>query len=365
MALRADDVDLGRDRDLVARYQGGDPAAFDDLYRRYFDRLHRFCLRIARDTHEAEEIAQEAFVRAFRSMGSLQGERRFYPWLTVIARRISIDRHRKAARIELIEEPDAGADEGHFEHLFDAVDAHHVRTAMANLGPRHRDVLVLREAEELSYAQIAERLEVPMTTVEALLHRARKALRREYAAVAGESRGLLSFPLVALVATRFDRLRARVGDRWLEAAAVAGPVAIGAVTAAVVLAPATTPDRLELEAAAAPTTTIAEPQAVASTLPAPSALVLEVPAVALDGQDPAAPAPVLDAGPVDVFVGPEGTDRARDEAESMPLGGTLGPAAAGIDLDDAAGELRAFVESTLGFLLAPPSDAPAPLGGDR
>jgi len=186
VALRADDVDLGRDRDLVERYQAGDPSAFDELYRRYFDRLHRFCQRHTHDVHEAEEIAQEAFVKAFRSMDALKGTRRFYPWMTVIARRLSIDRHRKLSRVELTDEPDVGSVEADLDHLFAAVDADRVRDALSQLGPRHREVLLLREAEGLSYAEISERLEVPVTTVEGLLHRARKALRREFAADAAE-----------------------------------------------------------------------------------------------------------------------------------------------------------------------------------
>lgn len=196
MALRADDVDLGRDRDLVARFQNGDPGAFDDLYRRYFDRLRRYCLRHTRDAHEAEEVAQEAFVKALRSMHTLQGERRFYPWMTVIAKRITIDRYRQRSRVELTATPETGSVEPEVDHLFDAVDADHVRSAMRNLGARHREVLELREGEALSYAEIAGRLDVPLTTVEALLHRARKALRREYVAAGGERRGLLGLPQV-------------------------------------------------------------------------------------------------------------------------------------------------------------------------
>ena len=68
MALRADDVDLNRDRLLVERFQAGDREAFDDLYLRYFERLRRFCQRRVGDAHEAEEVAQEAFVRALRAM---------------------------------------------------------------------------------------------------------------------------------------------------------------------------------------------------------------------------------------------------------------------------------------------------------
>jgi len=334
MALRADDVDLGRDRDLVERYQAGDPSAFDELYRRYFGRLHRFCQRHTRDVHEAEEIAQEAFVRALRSMGSLTGERRFYPWMTVIAKRITIDRHRKLSRLELTEEPELGAVDPDLDHLFDAVDAGHVRDALAQVGPRHREVLLLREAEGLSYAEIGERLEVPVTTVEALLHRARKALRREFAAVGGESRGLWGLPLFGLAATRFGRLRARISERWVEAAAVGVPVVAGAVTAALVLAPAPSDDPVRMAAA---TTSTSQVQ-VAGATAAPDAPVVvgadpgAGPQPTSTGGTPTQPAaPDVAAGPVDVFVGPEGTARARSEAQEMPVRSDLGPAIAALD----------------------------------
>ena len=356
MALRADDVDLGRDRDLVERYQNGDPSAFDELYRRYFGRLHRFCQRHTRDVHEAEEIAQEAFVKALRSMDTLTGERRFYPWMTVIAKRLTIDRHRKLARLELTDEPDLGSGEPDVDHLFAAVDAGHVRDALAAVGPRHREVLLLREAEGLSYAQIGDRLEVPVTTVEALLHRARKALRREYATVAGESRGMWGLPVFSLAATRLGELRAKLSERWVEIGVVGAPVVAGAITAALVLTPSPGTEAV--------TTTARE------IAPASSVDVVDEPAepgapVVVVGVDPAvttapssalapppAPAPpAVDAGPVDVFVGPEGVDRAADAAEEMPLRSDLGQAFAGLDPRPALGTVGDGLAQALDPLL--------------
>jgi RNA polymerase sigma-70 factor (ECF subfamily) len=180
MAVRADDIDLDRDRDLVRRYQAGDPDAFDDLYRHYFERLHHFCQRRIGDRHVAEELAQEAFLKALRAMPRFAGERRFYPWMTVIAHRLCIDHHRRLARVEPAAEIDLGAVEPDHDALFDSVDLDHLAQAMGRLAPRHREVLELREREGLSYLQIAERLAVPVSTVEALLHRARKALRRAF-----------------------------------------------------------------------------------------------------------------------------------------------------------------------------------------
>ena len=354
MALRADDVDLGRDRDLVERFQNGDPEAFDDLYRRYFDRLHRYCLRHTRDSHEAEEVAQEAFVKALRSMHSLRGERRFYPWVTVIAKRITIDRHRKLSRVELTDAPDLGSVEPDVEHLFAAVDAAHVREAMDHLGPRHREVLLLRETEGLSYAQIAEHLGVPVTTVEALLHRARKALRREFAAVTGESRGLLGLPLLGWLGARAGSLRAHLGDRWVELGAVAAPLAVGAATAAVVLIPGATnpPARVET---VAPTVATASPtsgtDSVAISPDQPVVIVPEGPAPPAP-TPPTSPAePAVAAGPADVFVGPAGTDHAQTEAEQMPLSPGVGPVTGGVDAPVATDDTAAFLQDTVYFLL--------------
>src|SRR5690606_14212287 len=78
--MRAGDVDLVRDRALVEAWQAGDGTAFDDLYRRYFDRLRAFCRKRVGDPVEADDIAQEAFLRALQALPRLTGERRFYPW---------------------------------------------------------------------------------------------------------------------------------------------------------------------------------------------------------------------------------------------------------------------------------------------
>ena len=92
MALRADDVDFDRDAALVERFQTGDEEAFADLYRRYFGRLRRYCERRLGDPHDAEEAAQEALLKAYRALPTFGGDRRFYPWLRVIAANVCTDR---------------------------------------------------------------------------------------------------------------------------------------------------------------------------------------------------------------------------------------------------------------------------------
>ena len=179
-ALAVDDVDIGRDRDLVEAAQAGDPTAFAELYTRYFNRLVRFAAKRVGDTHEAEEIAQEAFARAYRALPEFGGERRFYPWMTVIAGRLCIDAIRRRGRLQVGDVVDEAILEAGFERLDRQGDIDKVNAAMLRLTERHREILELREREGWSYQHIAEHLEVSLGTVEALLWRARRALRREF-----------------------------------------------------------------------------------------------------------------------------------------------------------------------------------------
>jgi len=183
-----DDVDLARDRVLVTRAQAGDRSAFDDLYVRYYRRLYRFCVSRLHDSHEAEDVAQEAFARAWRALGTFDGERRFYPWLSVIAAHLCTDVHRRRKRstpvAEFYQSNLASGEETGEEIMLAAVDSELVARAFKRLSDRHQRVLRLREASEFSYQEIAEREGLPTTAVETLLWRARQALKREFAALA-------------------------------------------------------------------------------------------------------------------------------------------------------------------------------------
>ena len=198
-AAALDDVDLGRDRVLVEAAQSGDPTAFAELYTRYFNRLVRFAAKRVGDTHEAEEVAQEAFARAYRALPNFDGERRFYPWMTVIAGRLCVDVLRRRGRVEVGEVVDETFLEIGFERLDRQGDIDRVNAAMTRLTHRHREILELREREGWSYQHIAEHLEVSLGTVEALLWRARKALRREFTSLGA---AVLCLPGIRRLAVR-------------------------------------------------------------------------------------------------------------------------------------------------------------------
>ena len=200
-----DDVDLDRDRALVERCQAGDSAAFGNLYARYYERLLRFCLRRLNDRHEAEDAAQEAFARAWKALPRFAGERRFYPWLTVIAGNICTDMLRRRSRstptddMELTAQHPVGVveEDTSEELVLAAVDGELVNRALDRLSTRHRHVLAMREGSGWTYQQIADHEGVEIGTIETLLWRARQALKREFAAVSESKEALAGF----LVAT--------------------------------------------------------------------------------------------------------------------------------------------------------------------
>jgi RNA polymerase sigma-70 factor (ECF subfamily) len=199
--ILGDEVDLQRDRALVERCQAGDSAAFGTLYARYYQRLLRFCLRRLNDRHEAEDAAQEAFARAWKALPRLGGERRFYPWLTVIAGNICTDMLRRRARSSPTDDleltalhPVGVVDQDTSEEVvLAAAEGELVHRALGRLSERHRHVLAMREGSGWTYQQIADHEGVKIGTIETLLWRARQALRREFALLSESKETLAGF----------------------------------------------------------------------------------------------------------------------------------------------------------------------------
>ena len=249
-----DDVDLDRDRALVERCQAGDSAAFGNLYARYYERLLRFCLRRLNDRHEAEDAAQEAFARAWKALPRFAGERRFYPWLTVIAGNICTDMLRRRSRstptddMELTAQHPVGvvAEDTSEEMVLAAVDGELVNRALDRLSTRHRHVLAMREGSGWTYQQIADHEGVEIGTIETLLWRARQALKREFAVVSESKEALAGFlvatgALIRRTAFRAAHRSATVhtpgGGSGALRNALAGAAVTGAAVAAAFIAP--------------------------------------------------------------------------------------------------------------------------------
>lgn len=331
MALRVEDIDLAADRELVERWQAGEHEVFDDLYKRYFSRLTSYCRKRVGDRDTAEEIAQEAFVKALQALPRFAGERRFYPWVTVIASRLCVDHHRRVGRVRPVEEIDPGTVDGdHGARLAFLADVDNLDRAMQRLGPRHLEVLELREHRGMTYAQIADHLQVPQSTVEALLFRARKALRREFMAVSGEGR-LAAVPVLGALGRRLLAARDRTVGLMPSLTQLGPSIAAGAMAAVITAAPfasspATVPvaahvDRIHVDVAA-PTTTVA-PEPVVTAAP---------PVHTHRAPLQAAPKP---APGVQTMT----DEQARAEAQSMPVFVDVAGISAGIDPMQPAGWL--------------------------
>jgi RNA polymerase sigma-70 factor, ECF subfamily len=168
---------------LLARLRAGDPRAFEELVTTYEHRVFGVALRMLGSRAEAEEITQEAFLRAHRAVVSFRGDARLGTWLYGIASRLCLNRlsspDRRMARGDAAladvpaTTPDAAAEVERAE--LDAA----LRTAIEELPNEQRLVLVLRDVEGLSYEEIADALALVPGTVRSRLHRARMQLKEK------------------------------------------------------------------------------------------------------------------------------------------------------------------------------------------
>lgn len=169
---------------------------FDDALRRATPRLHRYAARRLGDQHEAEEVVQEALLRAFQHRQLLATEDDLMAWLTVVTGRLVIDRLRVRGRSTPVAEipPSGRTSRDTADVVVAREEARRALDALEAMPGRQASVLWAREVEGLSYDDIGDRFGLSEPSVRSLLHRARRTLRREYAARGG------SLPAVGLVA---------------------------------------------------------------------------------------------------------------------------------------------------------------------
>jgi RNA polymerase sigma-70 factor, ECF subfamily len=215
--LRQTGAETLTDEQVVERVLGGDTASFEIVMRRYNQRLYRVARSILRDDHEAEDVMQDAYVRAYEHLRQFQGRAKFSTWLIRIAVHEALARVRRRQRFvepspdlnedpmnqipASIPNPEQAASTGELGRLLEqAIDA---------LPAPYRSVFMLRDVEELSTEEAAGCLEITEENVKTRLHRARAMLRRELYSRAG-SRSSAAFPFMA---DRCDRVVRRVFER--------------------------------------------------------------------------------------------------------------------------------------------------------
>ena len=173
------------DQDLIERSLTGEQEAFGELVLRYQDRLYGSLAQMLGSVHDALDVAQDAFILAFKNLDAFRKESQFYSWLFRIAYNSAMTRHRRERRhrTSSLEDLAPDAAEGNCE-LSDPAqsvdsqdDIESVQQALRELPEEFRMVLVLKEIEEMPYAEIAETVGCPVGTVRSRIHRGRLMLK--------------------------------------------------------------------------------------------------------------------------------------------------------------------------------------------
>jgi RNA polymerase sigma-70 factor (ECF subfamily) len=164
---------------LILRCQAGDRLAFEELIAGYGPGLRYFLEKMLRETHTADDVFQEVWLDVFRGIAKLTDPQAFPAWLYRIARnRVYAELRRRRPEILPADEMDVIPNEETHEADFTAEDASRVHAALDQLGPEHREILLLRFIEEMSYEDIARVTDCQVGTVKSRLHYAKRALRR-------------------------------------------------------------------------------------------------------------------------------------------------------------------------------------------
>ena len=192
MSTKAQEVAI--DQMLVNRFKSGDQSAFDEMVARYWDRIYAMVNQLLRNSQDAEEVTQDAFIRAHRGLVNFRGDSAFSTWLYQIATNLARNRYwywwrRKRDKSVSFDAP-VSADNA--TTLADLIPAEvetpdnitvtqefitRIAQGMEKLSTKHREILTLRNIKNLSYEEIADILGISVGTVKSRIARARESLR--------------------------------------------------------------------------------------------------------------------------------------------------------------------------------------------
>lgn len=194
MIRMTDDAERG----FIARAQAGDPRAFSALVREYQDRVFRFILRLIGARDEAMDLTQETFMKAHQALPGWRPDAQFRTWLFRIAHNTALDVLRRRQRIEFVSVADLAAGDVGYDipdparqpdqRLADRQNIELLERTLQELTTEHREILLLREMEDMSYDEIAASLGIAAGTVKSRLARARSAALAGYQRHTGEHR---------------------------------------------------------------------------------------------------------------------------------------------------------------------------------
>ncbi|GEN33052.1 MULTISPECIES: RNA polymerase sigma factor [Aneurinibacillus] len=169
---------MDEDQEWVAQVLSGSKDAYAHLVNKYKTRVYGLLIGMGASPQDAQDLAQESFIKAYRYLASYNPEKQFSSWLYKIAANSYLDVWRKQKRERMDAQEEEYVDWTSPEQVYLHKErAHELRAHIARLPEKYRLVLVLRYIDDLSYKEIAEVLELPLPTVQTHLHRAKKKLR--------------------------------------------------------------------------------------------------------------------------------------------------------------------------------------------
>ncbi|HSB34170.1 MAG TPA: sigma-70 family RNA polymerase sigma factor [Nitrospirota bacterium] len=174
------------DLNFIKRFNDGDTPAFGEIVLKYQDRIYNLCRHMLGNAHDAEDVAQDAFLKAYQALPRFQPDASLYTWLYRIATNTCIDYQRKPVFESLFRSSEDGeelvhdraSDEPSPERLYQSRQIDQaLKESLAKLSPKLRAIIILKEIEDLSYEEIAETLDLSLGTVKSRISRARKELQ--------------------------------------------------------------------------------------------------------------------------------------------------------------------------------------------
>jgi RNA polymerase sigma-70 factor (ECF subfamily) len=180
-------VHASEDFILIERFQKGDASAFGEIVLKYQDKIYNLCRHMLWNAEDAEDAAQDVFLKAYQALPKFQPEASLYTWLYRIATNTCIDYKKKPLFESLFGDSgngeklihDRASDAPSPEKLYQSKQIDEaLQESLGKLSPKLRAIIILKEIEELSYEEISETLEISMGTVKSRIARAREELQK-------------------------------------------------------------------------------------------------------------------------------------------------------------------------------------------
>ncbi len=175
------------DEDLIERFQLGELAAYEEIVRRYKDQLLNFVFRFLNNHEEAEDVVQETFLRVYRNRFAYTRIAKFSTWIYTIAGNLARTELRRRKRRRFFSLSDMGLEDRDYEisdEVFNpetqansTLGEELIQREISKLSPKFREVIILRDVQELSYEEISKIIRVPIGTVKSRVNRARLRLQ--------------------------------------------------------------------------------------------------------------------------------------------------------------------------------------------